>query len=255
MNRYSIRPLEETGLVTTLLTGIGLGRWLSNDPQGHENYRAVAAELGIPAERTVGTFQRHTSHVEAVDGSEGGKYTLWRPDEITPRDGIVTDEPGLLLTSIESDCTPVFLLDPVKKAIGMVHSGWKGTAAQITVNAIRLMGERYGSAPRDVLAAFGPCICRDCYEVGGELIDSFRENYTPEELEQVFLPRSEGKYSLDLKRAIRFSLEKEGLQPDHIYDFNSCTMHEGRFYSHRARAKAGLPTDLNMLTGIMLKSE
>jgi len=254
MNYYSVKQLDATGLVTTVLTSKGLGCWLSNVPRGHENYRTVAAHFGLDPEKDmVGTFQRHSAHVEAVDRSQAGKYILWRPEEVTARDGIITNEPGLMLMSMESDCTPVFLLDPVKKAIGMVHSGWKGTAGQIAPNAVRRMGECYGSDPADIMAAFGPCICARCYEVGSELIDSFAPSYSATELRRIFIPRLNGKYDLDLKLAISLSLQRLGVKEENIFDYGSCTLHDVVFYSHRGAVREGLPTNNNMLTAIMLK--
>lgn len=255
MDYYSVTELEKTGLVVTAMTSEGHGCWLSNNPNGHAGYREVAAHFGISAERDmVGTFQRHSNTVKAVTRAKhAGQNVMWRESEPIPWDGIVTNERGFMLTSMESDCTPVFLLDPVKQAIGMVHSGWKGTARQISANAVRKMQEEYGTDPADVLAAFGPCICRDCYEVGADLIPPFSEQYSPAELELMFRPKTDGKYFLDVNLAIRLSLERTGVKSENIFDTCRCTYHERVFYSHRRQIKDGLGGRDNMFTGIMLK--
>lgn len=253
MEYYSIEPFEATGLVTTVYTSKGRGCWLSNTPEGWENYREIAHHFGIDEERMTATFQRHTNIVKAVTGKDAGRHVYFRPDPIQPMDGIVTDEEGLMLCSMESDCTPVYLLDPVKRAVGMVHSGWKGTAACIAVQAVRQMEQEYGSQPEDILAAFGPCICRDCYEVGDDIIPAFRENFTESEIQEFFRPKANGKYLLDVNCAIRISLEREGLNAEKIYDCGECTYHGGKYYSHRMQIKMGEKGTDNMFTGIMLK--
>ena len=253
MDYYSIEELDKTGLVKTLMTSEGRGCWFSNDPQGHENYRAVASDFGISAERDmVGTFQRHSGTVMAVTRENAGQNVLWRAPEPEAWDGIVTNEPGLMLTSMESDCVPVFLLDPVRKTIGMVHSGWRGAVKDISVTAVRLMASEYGSRPEDILAAFGPCICGRCYEVSDDLIAEFSALYSEEELRRIFVPKAGGKYLLNMNLAIRIRLEGAGVKPENIFDAEYCTYHQNIFYSHRRQVRDSLPTTDNMLTAIML---
>lgn len=252
MEYSPIKSLDDTGLVQTLCTAVGHGIWFSNCEEGAENYREIGAQLGITPHEMVGTFQRHTSNVEAVTKAQGGEYVIYRSDPIVPRDGIVTNERGLLLTSIESDCTPLFILDPVRRAIGMVHSGWKGTAAMIGARAIQLMQEKYGTEPGDVLVAFGPHICANCYEVGEDLIPPFRENFSESEIESFFRPKTNGKYTLNLSEAISISLVRAGVREENIFPTKDCTFHGGRYYSHRVQVRDNLNLQDNMLTGIML---
>ncbi len=254
MKYYAVKELEDTGLVLTAITSEGHGCWLSNNPNGHAGYREVAAHYGLTAEENMtGTFQRHTAVVEAVTHAVAGRNVLWREPEPKSADGLVTNEPGLMLCSMESDCPPVFLLDPVQKAIGMVHSGWKGTVGQISAVAVRKMAETYGTRPADLLVAFGPCICRDCYEVGEDLRLPFADCYSETELQKLFRPKVNGKYTLDLLLAIRLTLLREGVPDGQIFDTAACTFHETTFYSHRRQLRAGLPGTDNMFTGIMLK--
>lgn len=253
MDYYSIQPFEATGIVTTVYTSRGRGCWLSNNPEGWENYREVARHFGITDHDMTATFQRHTDVVKAVTRRDAGRHVFYRPDPIQPMDGIVTNEEGLMLCSMESDCTPVYLLDPVKRAIGMVHSGWKGTAACIAPRAVGLMGSEYGSRPENIMVAFGPCICRDCYEVGDDLIPAFRENFTEAEIQSFFRPKADGKFLLDVNRAISLSLERLGVPGENIYDCGECTFHGDQFYSHRVQIRMGEKGTDNMFTGILLK--
>lgn len=252
MDYYNIEEFDKTGLVITSFTSMGHGCWLSNNPDGHAGYREVASHYGIRAEDMAATFQRHSNNVREVTFKDSGMNVLWRNDPIQVADGIVTNERRFMISSMESDCTPVYILDPVNKAIGMVHSGWKGTLKGISVKAINLMTDLYASSPEEIMIAFGPCICQDCYEVGEDLKEAFSEHYSPFEIESLFFAKNNGKYTLDVKEAIRISLRKIGVLDKNMHDCGYCTYHSGLFYSHRLQIKNGLPATDNMFTGIML---
>lgn len=252
MDYFNIPEFDKTGLVTTVYTSEGLGCWLSNDPEGWKNYREVLAHFGLGEGDITATFQRHSASVKVVTRKEARRHVFYRPDPIVIADGIITAEPGLMLSSMESDCTPVFLLDPRNKVIGMIHSGWKGTAALISVKAVLLMVKEFSSRPEDIMVAYGPCICRNCYEVGADIIPPFTENFNKEEIDSFFIPKSDGKYLLDVNSAISISLIREGIKKENIHSCGQCTYHGGKFYSHRRQLKEGLTGKDNMFTGIML---
>lgn len=253
MEYRSLPAFDSTGIVTTFFTTEDAGGcWLSNNPEGWDNYRKIIDQFGITENDITATFQRHSSSVQAVTRKEAGRHVFYRPDPMVIADGIITDEPGLMLCSMESDCTPVFLMDPVRKAIGMVHSGWKGTASLISVKAVRMMQELYGCRAQNIMAGFGPCICRDCYEVGEDLIPAFSENFSGDEIRSFFIPREDGKYMLDVSEAIAVSLVREGLRRENIHPSPCCTFHGNLFFSHRRQVRAGLEGRDNMCTGIML---
>lgn len=253
MDYYNLPVFDETGLVKTFFTAKSVGgNWLSNNPEGWKNYRKLTAYFSITDEDITATFQRHSSNVLAVTHKDAGRHVFYRPDPMVIADGIVTDEPGLLLCSMESDCTPVFLLDPVRRVIGMIHSGWRGTASLISVNAVRLMKESYGCLADDILVGFGPCICKECYEVGEDLIPHFSANFSEAEILSFFAPKADGKYLLDVNEAISISLVREGIRRENIHASPYCTFHDDLFFSHRRELREGLPGSDNMCTGIML---
>lgn len=252
MDYYNIPEFDATGLITTVYTSEGRGCWLSNDPAGWENYREVLRHFGLGEDNITATFQRHSASVQVVTKKEARRHVFYRPDPMVIADGIITAEPGLMLASMESDCTPVYLLDPVRRVIGMIHSGWKGTASLISVKAVQLMEKDFSSRPEDVMVAFGPSICRDCYEVGEDIIPPFTENFSMDEIRSFFMPKGNGKYLLDVNRAISLSLMKEGVPGENIHSCSHCTFHGGKFYSHRRQVKEGLSGRDNMFTGIML---
>lgn len=190
--------------------------------QKHTNYVHVASkdDLGIP---TVGNFALHRHYV----------------------DGVVTDMPGVVLTVFGGDCPPVYIVDPVRKAIGLVHAGWRGTLGRIPEVAIANMVVRFGSDPADMYAAIGPGICRDCYEMGDEVYDAFAEQWSKAEADRILsrypafnadgseIP--EGKYHLDLREANKMTLLRAGIPEDHIAISNICTKcNADIFYSYRS---------------------
>ncbi len=155
-----------------------------------------------------------------------------RPDAGQPveADGIVTRDPRLLLTVTVADCLPVFLLDRVTGAFGVVHSGWKGTG--IAAEAVRLMAARFGTRPGDVAAAIGPGIGPCCYTVPSERCREFRERFGPDCVR--------GGSRLDLRRANTVLLEAEGVGSVSVVE--ECTGCSARLGSFRRQA-AGRPGD------------
>jgi len=247
MQLYSIPQLDRTGLCRTVYTSKEPGKWKFNEPGALENYAELGSVLGITPDAMVRPSQTHTSLVRAVGADSGGNGVVRPPDEISC-DGLITDTPKLLLCTREADCVPVYLLDPVHKAVGMIHSGWRGTAKWIGARAIEEMNRHYNTKAEDLLAAFGPSICRNCYEVGPELQEDFSENFTKDEINALFTPKGNGKYLLDVAGAVRLCLLHSGLQDDRIFLSPLCTYENRNFSSYRREKNY----DSQMLTGIML---
>lgn len=252
MNYSKIETFEKTNLVRTICTQKSAdpndGIWKYGEEGALGNYEELAKLFGVSLSDIVHVKQTHTASVRVVTKKDGGEEIL-RPESVSGFDGMITNEAHLLLCTLQADCVPLFLLDPVHQVIGMVHSGWKGTANQIGANAIRLMKEQFDCCPSDILAAMGPCICGDCYEVGEDLLEPFAVHYSKEEMDTFFCKREQkGKYLLDLPKAICISLQREGLKEKNIAGPISCTLHDGLFASYR---KDKDPVS-RMLTGIML---
>ena len=252
MNYSTIINFDQTDLVRTICTQKSAdqndGVWKYGEEGALQNYEALAKLFGISLSDIVHVKQTHTAAVRIVTREDGGEEIL-RPESVSGFDGMITNEKRLLLCTLQADCVPVFLLDPVQQVIGMVHSGWKGTANQISVNAVRRMQKEFGCRPSDILAAMGPCICGDCYEVGEDLLDPFAVYYSEEERSCFFRKgEKKGKYLLDLPEAIRIALQRDGLKEENITKPFSCTLHDDLFASYR---KEKDPV-ARMLTGIML---
>ena len=141
-----------------------------------ENYRRMAEALGIRPEQIVCSDQTHTNNVRIADSSHCGEGVT-RPKTWTDVDGLVTDERGVALCTSFADCVPLYFYDPGHHAIGLSHSGWRGTVGQIGAVTLETMHREYHTDPADVLAAIGPSICQDCYEVSEDVILEFQKAY------------------------------------------------------------------------------
>lgn len=238
--------LEETGLVrhgfSTRLGGVSEGCFSSmnlsfgrgdKEEAVRENFRRMGLAIGARCEDMVFSRQTHTTNVQVVTEKDRG-MGIMRPTEYQDVDGMVTDIPGICLVTFYADCVPLFFVDPVKKAIGLSHSGWRGTVGKIGKATVELMGCRFGSDPADILAAIGPSICQDCYEVSEDVIEKFRENFAECDWTQLFYQKENGKYQLDLWKANEIIFAEAGILSKHIAVTNVCThCNSSVFYSHR----------------------
>lgn len=216
-----------------------------------ENYKRLGKAVGFDCENLVLSDQTHTTNVRVITEADRGKgFTC--PKDYRDVDGMVTNIPGLVLVTFYADCVPLFLVDPVHRAIGLSHSGWKGTVGKIGKHTVRIMGEQYGTRPEDLIAAIGPSICQDCYEVSEDVIAAFRQAFKQEFWEKLFYRKPDGKYQLNLWRANELIFQEAGLHPEQIVTTDLCTCcNPELLFSHRAsKGKRG-----NLGAFLMLKED
>ena len=239
--------LESTGLVrhgfTTRLGGVSkdyceslnFGRMQGDSPENIlENYRRTALALGLSPEQMVCSQQTHTTNVRVVTQADAGKGITAERD-YTDIDGLVTNVRGLALVTLYADCIPLFFVDPVNRAIGLSHSGWKGTVHGMGKETLRVMQENFGTNPADVRAAIGPGICQDCYEVSEDVIEQVRRFYPEDEHEALFRAGKPGKYYLNLLEANRRQLCRAGVKAENIAVSDVCNCcNPTVLFSHRA---------------------
>ncbi len=145
------------------------------------------------------------------------------PDFILEGDALITSRPGFLLVVRTADCLPVLVLDPVNRIVAAVHCGWRGTASRILEKLVHFLIVSFNTQPENLHIAFGPCISRDCYEVGEEVRLIFSQAGFPlnRDLFRPNLNRS-GHFYLDLRLANRHQLLTLGVQPEKIEEINLC---------------------------------
>ena len=252
---YLTFPLiEETGAVrhlfSTRLGGVSDGIFASmnlsytrGDEKAavDENYRRIAGLLGCEPEDIVCSDQTHTTNIRVVEEKDKGKGII-RPKDYTDIDGLITNVPGIVLATFYADCVPLFFIDTEKKAVGLSHSGWRGTVGRMGQCTIEAMQKAYGTRPEDVIAAIGPSICQDCYEVSEDVADAFyREFHGPGHGEAILLSKGNGKYQLNLWRANQIVLEEAGVLPEKIQvtDICTCCNPDYIFYHRERQGKRG----------------
>ncbi len=238
--------LDDTGLVSaafsTRIGGVSSGIYATmnfsytrgDDPVSvHENYRRMADVLGMDTSRMVTAFQTHTVNIRVVTEKDCGKG-VERERDYRDVDGLITDVPGICLVIFLADCVPLYFLDPVHRAVGLSHSGWRGTVAGMGKVTLDKMNEEYGTDPKDVIACIGPSICRECYEVGEDVAQEFREAFSPAQFDGIIDEKENGRYQLDLWEANRAVLIQAGVAPSSIHVTDICTRcNPGLLFSHR----------------------
>lgn len=238
---YLVYPmLEKTGVVkhgfTTRLGGVSKGYCSTmnisttrgDDPEAvEENKRRLAGAIGVRVEDMTFTHQTHTVNVAVVREEDRGRRFM-------ETDGMVTDVPGICLVTFYADCVPLYLVDPVRKVIGLSHSGWRGTVNRMGQVTLEKMQEVYGTDPKDVVAAIGPSICQDCYEVSEDVIDRFKDSFSRKDWKDLFYRKENGKYQLNLWRANELVFWEAGILQEHIAVTNLCThCNPDILFSHR----------------------
>lgn len=204
-----------------------------------ENYRRMASALDMPMERMVLSRQTHTTNVRAVTEEDAGSGIV-RPLRYTDVDGLITNVRNLPLVTFYADCIPLYFVDPVHRAIGLSHSGWRGTVKRMGAVTLKEMEKAYGTRPSEVLACIGPGICQDCYEVGEDVAEEFvaafgQDTAFPAASKGILEEKPGGKYQLDLWEANRRVLLEAGVQEDHLAVTDICTCcNPELLFSHRA---------------------
>lgn len=199
-----------------------------------ENFRRIAEIFDTTPERIVCSRQTHTTNVRLVTKKDCGKGVT-RQADYDEVDGLITNEPGILLCTSYADCVPLYFIDLKNRAIGLGHSGWRGTVNRMGEAMLKAMQDAYGTKPEDVLAAIGPSICQDCYEVGEEVAEAFKMAF-PEEWKYLLKDGAEeGKYQLNLWEANQRILQSAGISKSNLAVTDLCTCCNSAYlFSHRA---------------------
>lgn len=241
--------LEATGLVQHLIStrigGVSKGIYATMNvsyTRGDqkeavdENFRRIAAVFHSIPDRMVSSHQTHTTNVRLVTEADCGKG-ITKEKDYTDIDGLITNVPDIILATFYADCVPLLFVDCRNKAIGLSHSGWKGTVEKMGEATLQAMKQAFGTSPEDVKAAIGPSICSDCYEVSEDVAEAFRKTFPFHFQNFLKTGKKEGKYQLNLWEANRHILIQTGILPENIEVTDICTCCNSRFlFSHRASA-------------------
>ena len=208
-----------------------------------ENFRRIGERFGKTPEDFVLSKQSHETKVLKVGTKDRGKG-ITKDRDYEGIDALITDEKGIILSCFSADCVPILFYDPIHKAVGACHSGWRGTKGKILQNVVEEMRKHFSSNPAEILIAIGPSICKEQYVVSEDLALSFLEDY-PDLGEDTASPIqriSMDKFQLDLWDLNRRIALDCGIKEEHISISGYCTMENPElFFSHRySQGKRGL---------------
>lgn len=191
-----------------------------------ERFEIFARELEVERKNIIVANEKHTDKVRIINDN------LIYDDE-DYFDAMITDKKGIALCVHTADCVPIVFLDPVKKVIAIAHSGWVGSSKKIAGKTVAKMIREFNCSPEKIICCLGPYNHSCCYEVGGDVLEKFRENFSEDECKKLFAKKNNEKYMLDLGLAVSMSLISEGVSGKNIFDSGHCTFHTDEFSSWR----------------------
>ena len=204
---------------------LNIGNTVGDNPEHiRHNLGCILNALGYTREQLAQVRQIHSSTVIKVDRPN-------LPDvPLTHADGMITNQPGVLLLMRFADCVPIFLYDPIRKVVGIAHAGWKGTVLGTAIEAVKKMQSEFGSYPGDLIAGIGPSIGPDHYQIGQDVIRDVRKSF-PEQWGEI-LDENSDSVKLDLWKANVLSLQKAGVTKIEVAGIcTACNLAD--WYSHR----------------------
>lgn len=257
--------LEKTGIVhnafSTRLGGVSEGIYESmnfsvkmgdSEENVRKNFEIFIKENGF--KNPVMTNQTHTTNVRVVNSKMSGNG-VFNQNAFEDVDGLITNERGITLVTTYADCVPLYFVDIKNRAIGLSHSGWRGTVGRMGLTTIKAMKEEYGTEPEDVIAAIGPSICANCYEVSKDVAQEFMNEFNVEaidynkyiekngcnaisqDMEHIIYSKNDGKYMLNLWAANYRVLREAGISDDNIEIPDICTCcNKNYLFSHRGHS-------------------
>jgi YfiH family protein len=220
----------------------GMGARTDGNEYYPDDWSAVASAFNVCRDRVVTVNQVHGENIVVVDDLN------FRDVRTVHADALMTAVAGIAIGVETADCVPVLLFDPVKPAVAAVHAGWRSTIKKIVQKAVHRMHEEFGSDPARLIAAIGPAICPECYEVDEAVMGPVRDAFSF--WKEVSVPRGGDHWSLDLAKANKLELLQIGLAEKNVHSLGLCTScRRDLFYSYRAESGPG-----RMLSVIMLRS-
>jgi YfiH family protein len=189
------------------------------------NHDLICQALDFAMSDVVSPHQVHGAAVAVVTRQDRGRV-------IEDTDGLITDEPQVLLMLRFADCTPIWFYDPVRRAIGLAHAGWRGTVAGIARAMVAKMQSTFGCRPGDLIAGIGPAIGPCCYQVGPDVAQAVHGAY-PADAPRLLESRPANTWHFDLWLANELQLAHAGVEQVSVAEIcTACNTDE--WFSHRA---------------------
>lgn len=190
--------------------------------------QAFQADLG----QAVCCQQVHGDKVLKINKKHKGRGAFQYDQSLPDCDAMITNEPGIYLLTFYADCQPVYFFDPVHRAVGIAHSGWKGTMDRIAVKTLCAMQQEYASRSEELFIAIGPGIGSCCFEVAADLAHKVELAFY--DFRDIIYHKESTSIYWDLSATNRQMMIKQGVKPEHISTADLCTScHPESFFSYR----------------------
>jgi len=221
------------GLSSGIYDSLNMGLHVGDRPElVLENRRKYMQLFSAKLETVVCCQQVHGCKVISVGAHDRGRGAMEWAQSIPGCDAMITDTPGVYLMSFYADCLPIYFYDPVKRAIGMAHSGWKGTMGKIVIETLQAMQIHYNSQAGDMQIFIGPGIGACCFEILPDLAAKVDAEFS--RLHDIIIYRNDGIITWDLQETNRQLLQLAGVDPQNICICSICTAcNTVSFYSYR----------------------
>lgn len=235
------------GISESVYKGLNLGLYTNDKPEHVQYNRSLLCQsLGISTAHLHNAHQTHGNSVKLIDEAFLQIPLSERQQALQGYDALITNIPQQCVTVTTADCVPVLLYDKENQAVAAVHSGWRSTLENICAETLSLMHKQFGTNAAQVVAAIGPCISQQNYEVGAELYTAFQDKGYDCNL--FFKSISNGKYLFDVRELVKYQLLILGIS--NIETSTYCTFAESDLFFSARR----LGNDSGrMLSGIYLR--
>lgn len=191
-----------------------------------KNYKTICESLGTDYKKIVKTDQEHTRNVAVIDK----KINKDKPDinqkEYIDTDGFITNKKNLILATTNADCILFLFFDPVKKVIGNVHSGWRGTLQEISIATVEKMVKEYNCNPKDIMCFICPSIRKCHFEVEQDVMQMFYDKFKNlKQIDEIIEKKNNlNKWSIDTVLINKIILQNKGLKVENIIDSGICSV-------------------------------
>lgn len=233
--------VKKDGTGEGIFTSLNLGLFTDDAPETvQKNLSLFCGDLAVDPNRLHVLRQVHGSKLVTVsaDNADEGELSGWPTRALPEADGLITDCPNVPLAVFYADCTPILLLDPVRRVIAAVHSGWRGTVQKIAQRAVLAMHRQFGSEAEHILVAMGPSIKQCHFEVGEEVYLEFMQHFGS--VAERHSRKKGDTYYIDTDALNVRSLLQTGVLESHISVCPLCTYcEEELFFSYRRSGVTG----------------
>ncbi len=203
-----------------------------------KNRIALAEAMGISESNLYFPSQVHKTKIVNVTRQTS-------KDEVLETDALITNEKGICIAVMSADCVPIILYDVKNKAVGAIHSGWRGTVAKILEKTLRQMNSQFGTKGEDLIACIGPSVCQDSYEVGEEVVKEIKNAFG--ESNDLMIQQANNKAKLDLWSANKLQLLAFGVAASRIEVSDLCSVKNNHHFFSARKGDSG-----RYAAGIML---